>query len=290
VRKADLADIDGARFLSVQNIARLDHPRAAEVASAIHRMVLTERDYAVVTSDPRTRAYLQQGTQAGTVSGELMRFLGMYKAFPVTVMTTHLARGLGRQGAGGKAAYLGKFFIGLTVLGMGAWQAKQMARGKDPVTMDPTTDAGRKAWGAAMLQGGGAGILGDFLFADQSRFGHGLAETLAGPAVGLVSDVVRLGIGNAQKGLAGEETTFLLDALKFGARYTPGSSLWYTRLALERTVLDQLALMDPDTRQGFARLERKARQDFGQGYWWRPGQMAPDRAPEISKVADFVLK
>lgn len=274
-RSAKAFEHDGARFLSVKDIARADHPRAAEIAATIHRMVLTERDYAVVTTDARTRAWLHQGLKPGTVSGELARFFGMYKSFGVTVMTTHLMRGLKQANLASKVGYLTAFAASTTVLGMAALQAKQLVRGKDPRPMDDPA-----AWGAAFMQGGGLGILGDFLNSEESRFGGGLAETLAGPAAGFAGDTLRLTVENAREIAQGKEAHLWADLVKFAGRYTPGSSLWYTRLALERLLLDQLALMDPDTAKGFRRLERRAQKDYGQGHYWRRGRMLPDRAPD----------
>ena len=36
-------------------------------------------------------------------------------------------------------------------------------------------------WGAALLQGGGLGIFGDFMVSSVSRGGRGIEETVAGP-------------------------------------------------------------------------------------------------------------
>jgi hypothetical protein len=158
-------------------------------------------------------------------------------------------------------------------------QAKQIAKGKDP--RDP---ADPKTWGSAFMQGGGAGIYGDFFFSDMNRFGGGVTKTLLGPTAGLLDDASKLTIGNLQQLAKGEDTELAAEAVSFGSRYLPGGSLWYTRLVLEREVFDQLALAaDPSgSRRSFKRKEQRAR-DEASGYWWRPGQQAPDRAPEIDR-------
>ena len=69
--------------------------------------------------------------------------------------------------------------------------------------------------------------------------------------------------------MGGEVTRFL-------RRNTPATSLWYTRLAVDRMVWDQIQThLDPEYRQSFARVERRAKQDFGQKFWWAPGKPAP---------------
>ena len=61
---------------------------------------------------------------------------------------------------------------------------------------------------------------------------------------------------------------------------TPGGSLWYIRLAYERMLLDQLQMMvDPDARAAFHRQKRNRKRDYGQEFWWAPGETAPRRAP-----------
>jgi len=288
IRQAKLYEPQaGARFLRPMDVAAVNASGALDAAQQLHRMVLQEMDYAVVTTDPLTRAIWHRGTQAGTAKGEGARLVAMYKSFPTTVITTHLMRATMRPTTVGKVGYAGTLFIGMTLFGMMAFQAKQVSRGKDPVTTDPLKPEGRAAWAAAMLQGGGLGIIGDFAFADQSRFGNDLAVTIAGPAAGLADDVFRdFMVANIQRGIRGEETDFAGDALWLATRYTPGSSLWYLRLALEREVFDQAALMiDPKAPQRFRRAQRRARKDLGQRYWLPPGQhLSSARRPDFSEV------
>jgi hypothetical protein len=62
---------------------------------------------------------------------------------------------------------------------------------------------------------------------------------------------------------------------------TPGSSLWYSRLAFERLVADQLQEeIDPKYRQSWRATEARARQQK-QGFWWEPGETSPTRAPKV---------
>ena len=66
-------------------------------------------------------------------------------------------------------------------------------------------------------------------------------------------------------------------AVEFAKRYTPGTNLWYTRLAMERWVWDNLdSFADPaEARKKARRKETKLRNDFGTDYYWRPGQTMP---------------
>lgn len=257
----------------------MDHPRAAEVSATIHRMILTERDMAVTVPNARSRSVGlfggSQGTQAGTVIGEVVRSTGMFKSFPITVLSNHMTRAMLQAGWWNKLAYGGAFFGLSTLYGMVALQNKQVTDGKDPLDMNTW-----ESWLAAVLQGGGLGIWGDFLFKSENRFGQGMGVTFTGPVMGLASDVKKATIDNIMKLAAGEETSFGKDAVGLVGRYgfAPGN-FWYTRLAFERGVIDQLSLMvDPEAHRTFARRERQARRDHGQGFWWRPGKASPTRA------------
>ena len=76
------------------------------------------------------------------------------------------------------------------------------------------------------------------------------------------------------------------ELVRFLMANTPGSSLWYARVALDRILWDQMQKeLDPDYRESFRAIERRARREFDQGYWWRPGDLAPEAAPDILNMA-----
>ena len=189
-------------------------------------------------------------------------------------------RGLAQPTNRGKGTYFADLLISTTLMGALALQLKEMAKGRDPRPMDSP-----EFWGAALLQGGGLGIYGDFLFSNINRFDRGLEETIAGPVVGFLGDAVNLTAGNAVQAISGQDTNFTKEAISFAGRYTPGSTLWYSRLALERMVLDQGKLWaDPDAQRKFRTLEKRYKREYGQNYWWRPGEMQPSRAPDMENI------
>ena len=69
---------------------------------------------------------------------------------------------------------------------------------------------------------------------------------------------------------------------RFADGLLPGRSLWYARLAFERLVEDEIEVMlNPDANARFKRIEKRARKDFDQRYWSRPGRGLPQRAPDL---------
>lgn len=285
MRSTPLYEHQGAEFLRAEDIAArtdLDPRMAEDLATKLQIMIDTETNFAVPSASMRGRLALTGDVQPGTIPGEVLRSFAMYKNFSITVLNTHIMRGLNLPTAGAKGRYMIGFIVSTTLMGALAMQLKEMAKGRDPMPMDDEA-----FWAAAMLQGGGLGIFGDFLFSNVNRYDRGLAETIAGPVVGFGNDLKNLTIGNLAEVAAGEDTNAAAELVGFASRYTPGASLWYLRLGLERGITDQLRLMvDPDTPQRFRRLESRYRNDRGQDYWWRPGETTPRRAPDLSNILE----
>lgn len=132
-------------------------------------------------------------------------------------------------------------------------------------------------------------IYGDFLFAGINQFGRGPGEAIAGPIAGFMGDTAQLVLGDAfswadaMGGLKEQKDAKTLSKLvEYAKRYTPGSSLWWARLALERQVFDRLAeVADPNAYASFQRRRDKQRRDFGNDYYWAPGERAPERLPQF---------
>ena len=268
--RANAVDFDGATYLHPQAILDAMPNRAGEaLTEKLMRLVLTETDFAVPTPGALERYLVTGGTKAGTAAGEVVRHLFQFKTFPVTMLTTHFARGLFADGAAKKAAYLVPFFVLTTGMGALVLQARSLLQGRDPMDMSKP-----EFWGAAAAQGGGTGLLGDFFYqgvTGTSRFGNNLAASLMGPTIGLIGDAGKV----ALTGLQGDLTP--KGAVDFATRHLmPGSSLWYARLAIDRMVKDQLVSMaDPaGARRTFLARERFYREQ-GSQFWWKPGEFMP---------------
>jgi hypothetical protein len=286
LRTTRTVDHDGAKFFAVDELMdRVDLPTSQKqkLAGLVQGILNEELLYAVPEPDALARVITTGGGQArGTIAGEVSRNILQFKSFPIAVLSLHAQRAITaaqNRGTWAGVNYAAQAIIATTTLGFVAMQAKQIAKGKDPRDFDDPA-----AWAAAFVQGGGLGIYGDFLFADANRFGQGPVSTMLGPTAGLLDDVTKLTLGNIQELVKGEDTHLASDVVGFGSRYMPGGNLWYSRLVLEREVFDQLALAaDPiGARKRFQRAEKRAR-DESSGFWWRPGQQAPDRAPETAE-------
>lgn len=273
----------GAAFIRPEDIAaRTDIPpsRADFLANRVLEMVQAETEFAVPTASLRGRAAIVEDIAPGGFAGEMIRSVAMYKSFPATISylsgTRMMAESVAR-GAGYGAQYLVTLAIGLTGMGALALQMKELKSGRDFRDMtDP------RFWQASALQGGGLGLLGDFAFSNVNRFGGGLGETLSGPVVSAFNTARELTFGNAQQILEGEDPRIGRDLVKALKGNTPGGNIWYLQLAYQRLLLDQLQkAVDPEAERDFRRLERFHEREFGNEYFWAPGEALPSRPPSI---------
>lgn len=156
---------------------------------------------------------------------------------------------------------MAQLVVSTTAFGYLAMAAKDLTKGKKP--RDPED---WKTWAAAMQQGGGLGIYGDFLFGEASRFGNSPLETLTGPTLGKTADIWDL----IQSAKAGKDPS--AKAFRFAINNTPFINLFYTRLALDYAVFWQVQeALNPGY---LRRMERRARTENSQEYWLRPSEAA----------------
>ena len=203
----------------------------------------------------------------------------MLGPFPITVLQLHMQRLIAQRGITSKAQYAAWLFLGTTVVGALGEQLSQISKGRDPLNMEDP-----KFWAKSAMRGGGIGLFGDFLFADQNRYGGGIVNSLAGPVLGSqVPAALKLTLGNIQELAAeGEARNAGRELSRFVEANLPGRSLWYGRLAMERLIFDELeAAIDPNASKSFRLIEQGARRDYRQRFWWRPGTTLPRRGPDL---------
>jgi len=276
MRSVPLEEHGGTSYFRPQNMHNLDLPteNVDNIVTKILEAMNTEMDFAVPTPDARVRAIQTWGgKERGSFTGEAARMTMMYKSFSITQFMTHMHRN-GPKFVGVYALRLG---LSLTAMGALAIQMKEISRGREPRKMDVAF------LGAAIAQGGGLGIFGDFIMAsgvgNKSRFGNSVMATAMGPGASLVEDVVGLGVSGfdfATDPFTGDDTNLGREGARLLQRYTPGNNLWYARLLFERLLFDNLQEMtDPKAKQNRKKYERKIKTERGQDYWWKRGESAP---------------
>jgi hypothetical protein len=206
------------------------------------------------------------GQQAGTGVGEAARTIMQFKQFPITFTRRTLGRELMRDGV--DVVGMAHLLVGTTLLGYAAMNIKEMAKGREP--RQPDDAAGlAKLVTAAFLQGGGAGLYGDFLFGEANRFGGGIISSAAGPTAGTIEDVFNL-LSTAREGVFDKKARERLpaDLVRFAGSHTPMINLFYTKWALDHFILHRL---QEAVNPGYLRrYEQRIKRENDQTFWLRP--------------------
>jgi hypothetical protein len=265
LRSTPLQEDGGAQWILPDNLA--DQNLARRVAE----MALQETEMAIPSSSLRVRAAIDANLRKGSIPGEMFRSVMQFRGYPLQLFWSHGRRAL-EEGGWGAFKYAATLFVASSTMGALAYQLARISTGQDAANMDPHENPDFIA--QAIFKGGGLGIFGDLMQHVNSKDWRDFLTQNAGPVYSAAQDV-----GNVF--LSKNHGKALSQAIKSN---TPGSSLWYAKLAFQREVIDQMqAQIDPDYRHSGAKMEQYARQ-HGTRYWWRPFHTAPDRAPEVSQV------
>lgn len=250
-------------------------------------MIMRETRYAVPEATLEARS-VTSGIPAGTLMGEMTRSMGQFKGYAIGIVFLQMRRVARELMAGDKSAasYAGALLLTSTLIGAMAMALKDMKDGRDPRRwLDEKTWLDPRMWGAALLQAGGLGIYGDLLFSDVNRFGGGIGETIAGPLGGRIDTAKDILIQAPINAMYGKPTKLGSNAVKFAKQWTPGQNLWPIGLVAQRKLFDQAQiLLDPEARAAMRRDITKRKKDYGQDYWWPPGETAPRRAPDLTRI------
>lgn len=269
-------DWRGQKMLTPESVARLDGFSAQQKNDAIGKLlgyIQEESEFTAISPGLMTRATLRHGTQAGSWGGEALRHTLLFKSFGVAMFERHWKRAAQIESNAGKLAYSASVFTGLLMAGAITNQLLDIMNGRDP--RDITSP---EFWVQAMLRGGGFGIFGDILntgLGGDNRGGQSNLTGLLGPVVGTAAD---LGMTAGSVFKEGTEPADIgANLLRLGYQNTPFIRAWYVKAAFEHAVFhDMQELLSPGY---LARMKRRAKKDFGQSFWWEPGEAMPDRAP-----------
>lgn len=249
----------------------------AEMESDLRSYFIDRANTANILPDARTKAFLLRGSRPGTAEGEFWRFVAQFKAFPVAVLQKVVGREIYGRGSdtlaqalrngNGEMAGLAQLLVWNTLFGYGAKAAKDAVRGRTP-RVPRDAESALKIVIASMVQGGALGIYGDFLFGEmQTRGGHSVVGTLAGPTANTLEDLWdlknRLWNGEPAAGRA----------FRVAMNHTPFLNLFYTRMALDYLFLYRVSeTLSPGY---LRRMERNLKNYTDQRYFVPPSTVVP---------------
>ena len=247
--------------------------------------VNTESEFAIVTPGWKERATFYAGvaSERGTVPGEIWRTVLQFKSFPWAYFQRSMDAVANGETATSKAAMVAYLLTSTTLAGAMLMQTREVLNGKDPRAMFDEKDWW-KAWGQAFMYGGALGIYGDFLSGiNETRYGSGPIEALSGPTMG---PLLELGLvqplNAAKKAVEGKETHLGAQTLQDVKGFLPGGNIWYLKTALDHMVWQNV--MESLSPGYLSSIRSRTMKQTGQDWWWKPGELTPERAPELGQA------
>lgn len=288
LQKCKPEELNGSEFLTINSIKNaaskngdIDGLNVDKLVSTYLSFVMDDSFMASLQPDLMTRSITNWGKSRGTVAGEFIRSIFLFKSFPIAMFTRHLQRSkdlyrykLQTDGQGAaiwsRVGYMSSLVVSTTLVAYVANMFKDLINGSD--VKDPTTlDAFKRAFTA----GGGMGFIGDILVSgmDDYKYGHPALMNMAGPVLSTAMDAYTIFDKFKDNKDIGANTIRIIKG------NLPVVNLWYTKQLLNHAVFNQIQeMMNPGYHR---RIEQKIRKNQGVGYWWKPTEMLPYRMPEF---------
>jgi len=234
------------------------------------RTMFQERTiHAVIEGDVQTRAAARGGAEQGDWMSVMRSQVALLKTFPVAVIQRSIGRSFYSHSSTGRAidgaknfgamAGLATTVAAMTALGYVSMAAKDLLKGREVRVPDDMESFG-KVLAAALLQGGGLGLYGDFLFGQANRFGGNFVTSLMGPTVGDANTLYDI----YDRMLSPDRKDAGAQAFKFAINSIPGSNIFYIRPIMDYLILNSLTeMINPGYKR---RVERRIKKENDQRY------------------------
>ncbi len=253
---------------------RTDIPedQAVSVATKLQDLVLTEQDHMVVVNSLKQQARTSQ-LPRGNIGAELGLSFYMFKSFPINVILHNIQRAFtAPPGVLNKAKYTSQIVAGMTLTAAATMLTYDLISGRDP---RKTFDA--KFWMEAFFRSGALGPVGDAL--SNNPDARKIKEISSGPVVSLIADTLGITVGALIDVIYGKDVNYGGRVSKFIRSWTPKP--FFAKVIMQRYLFDTIdKQLNDNYYDRINRLESYNREK-GSDYWWRPGQLTPDRPPSL---------
>ncbi len=252
-----------------------------DLATKIATYLTDSADTAIPTPGAKERAFMNFGQERGTVLGEAIRAIMQLKGFPITYVmkgmsgqyyTKKQLAGMNpndKRFSSSGLVGLAQMMVGATMMGYLSVQLKEIIKGKEPLEVfSDETALNTELLSKAILQGGGLGIYGDFLFGEYNKYGQTLSQGLLGPTFGSIDDIHRI-YSNV---MSGDVDAITRNATRFAISNTPGYNLFYTKTALDYLFI--YGLMEHSNPGYLRRMEKRMQRDMEQDFYFPPSRYA----------------
>lgn len=234
---------DGNRYFTLDHIEDIPDSKMSPAAKSelkLRFLTMAHNIFDDSTSEPRLREQVAMawGGKPGTAWGEVARSFSQMKGFLTAVAGRHVIPASRGYAGRTPVALLAHLFVATTIAGFFSMNAKLIAKGqapRSPFNEDGTPNI--QVWGAAMAQGAGLGIFGDFLVGEKNR--NGLDFGFASAGGPLVSDAELL-IKTIFQATHGHGDPLPGELTRLAVHNVPFSNLFYASLAFNYFVFWRL--------------------------------------------------
>jgi hypothetical protein len=206
--------------------------------------------------------------KAGSATRAAMSSIFMFKGFPIMFFRNFMIPAAARA-LNGNRRPLGELVVFTTMMGIASIQIKEMLKGREPRKLD------EKLVMEGMARGGSMGLIGDALFRDRTSFSGNVLTELLGPLPNTSGEILTALVANTQKqfdGDAATEAKWGRDAIKYGLRLTPGSTLWQVNWVLHTEMFATIAdSVDPEYMERRRRQMRERAEKYEQNQLFNSG-------------------
>jgi hypothetical protein len=229
-------------------------------------MVQGVLDDAMTEARARERSGLTRGTRPGTVWGEAVRAFTQFWSFSAAILSRHIAPAVRGYAGQHPTALLAHVILASTAMGYLSLEAKQVTKGREPRLMGVLDDPAKwdELFVASLLQGGGMGIYGDWLFGEANRNGLGFTiGALGGPTISELERLTSI-VNKAVSGDPDKIDDIPNDLINAAKANTPFLNLFYARTALDYLIFWRLqeAVRPGSVERYEKRIERETGSDF----------------------------
>lgn len=296
IRQAGQKAVDGRSYVTPEGLASIPDEKfgpivqgdvtptklaaaKAALGEQLRTLYIDQAHSAIIGPDARVRAVMTQGSHPGTAWGEILRFVGQFKAFPIAIGYRILGRELYGRGANslgealrngnGEMQGIAQLILWGTVFGYTSLALKNLVKGQAPP--DPSRPV---TWFQSASHGGGFGLYGDYLLGEFTSSTTPLQKIMSalGPTASTAGDLLDIALKAKDEALNPPKGgtrghPVALAAIHTAFNSTPFINLFYTKAAMNYLILNRI---EENLNPGAGQRRRDAAAKSGQPFLLQP--------------------
>jgi hypothetical protein len=265
-------------FLAIdkKTLFNIDSDEGRGAALALTRVLMDHQQSINPTMPGAYQAALKQARKSGKTSRAVTESLSALSGYLSGYTMNMIQMANSMPGKSAKMKVLSTFVIASVISAYEATIINNLLNGKDipPLSADLV----------GKVIGRSFGPIGDALVSGgDSVHGNILGNLI--PGANFFLDVAGNTVGLGKDALTGDFKKMPARSAKILGKVMPGQTAPVFGLLFKRYINDQiLAMTDPEAHRKFRGKEKQMKNTTGTQSWWKPGELTPGRAPDLSKM------